>query len=102
MKADSTVITKRAAIAAEKMSDRGDFMAITAAMKKVLSPISETRMTMKDLRRTDFWTVTSPAVGSGDAAAENCPCAIVWSAADMFRAARYRKLRKGESFRGFV
>lgn len=48
--ADKTVIAMRAAKAAEKTKRRGCFMAIRAAMRKVLSPISEKTIMVSERR----------------------------------------------------
>ena len=50
MRTDITVIVARARIAPVKIVMRLYFMAIIAAMKNVLSPISETRITESDDR----------------------------------------------------
>ena len=51
--AESTVITNRAANAAENTSKGGYFIAIKAATRKVLSPISE-KMIMVKARRKEW------------------------------------------------
>ena len=51
MKTDMTVIVARARIAPEKMVSLLYFIAMIAAMKNVLSPISETRMTEREERK---------------------------------------------------
>lgn len=48
--AERTVMTKSAEKAAEKTRRRSCFMAIKAAMRKVLSPISETRIMVRERR----------------------------------------------------
>lgn len=48
--AERMVMAMRAEKAAEKTRSRGCFMAIRAAMRKVLSPISEKRIIVKDSR----------------------------------------------------
>ena len=53
-KADSAVIVASAPIAPAKTSFCGCFIAMMAAMKKVLSPISETRIMPQDLRKPCF------------------------------------------------
>lgn len=47
MKTDKTVITARASSAPENIVSREYFIAIMAAIKKVLSPSSETKITDK-------------------------------------------------------
>lgn len=48
--ADKTVIAMRAAKAAEKTKRRGCFIAIKAAIRKVLSPISEKTIMVSERR----------------------------------------------------
>lgn len=48
---DKTVMIARASIAAAKTVKREYFMAMIAAMKNVLSPISETKMTEIEERK---------------------------------------------------
>ena len=48
---DNTVITARAIRAPEKIVNRLYFIAIIAAMKNVLSPISDTKITEKEDRK---------------------------------------------------